>query len=138
MSYTMMYILAIIVVAGAVGGFAGHLANLFPEPTPPKTLLARLLAATEGSLADILIGVVAAFCVPVILHLTKPELIDKITADKYSPDVYLLYFAGCCLAAAYVSRTFLQSVLNQVIKKVQLRQMETEDRLTTLEREVKG
>jgi hypothetical protein len=130
-----MFIIATIIVAGIVGGLAGHLANLFPEPTPPKSLGAQLSKAVEGSLVDILIGIIAALCVPAIISSTPSTLMSKLVSDNKWADINLLYLAGYCLIAAYSARTFLQSMLGKIgTNALQSRLLNAESRIDALER----
>jgi hypothetical protein len=103
-----------IVASGMAGGYAGHLAVLFPEPKPADGVQ-DTPSAVVSALVDIFIGVVAAFSVPAIISLTSSgtnNLMTKVLSGNLQADV--LSLAGYCLIASYSARTFLQSILNQI------------------------
>ncbi|GEM_PF-3851159 len=111
----MLWIVGVMLIAGLVGGAAGHL-NTQSAPSgdaPP---------AGPPWKADVLIGLVAALCVPIFLLITQSKLMDNLWSDAQAgklPDLNLVYLAGFCLIAAFYSRSFLQSVSNQVIRQEQ-------------------
>lgn len=110
-----VYIVAtIILLTGLVGGLAAYLARPAEDPGGRRTL-ARFL----------LLGVVAAACVPLFLSLLKSDVVRNIftslAADGKTalPPAYESYliFIGLCLIAAFSSRRFIESVSNQVLER---------------------
>ena len=116
----MWEILAIILVAGLIGGYAGHLESMFPGTAnpPPNSDSSETPSPTPQPdlKADLLIGLVASACVPALLKIMKVDLIDAIIKDPKN-DGNWLYLAGLCLVAAYASRTFLSNFSNKVLKQ---------------------
>ncbi|HEX4296366.1 MAG TPA: YEATS-associated helix-containing protein [Rhizomicrobium sp.] len=114
----MIWIIPVMLVAGLFGGGAGHLSSPAPQsgddqPSKPTWL------------ADLVIGIVAALCVPIFLQITQSKLMDSLWTAAQSgrlPDLDLLYLGGFCLIAAFSSRTFLQSVSSQVIRETRQEQ----------------
>lgn len=105
---------AIILFTGVVGGLAAYLARPADDPAGRATL-ARFL----------LLGVVAAACVPLFLSLLKSDVVRNIftslaqdgkTALPPAYESYLI-FIGLCLIAAFSSRRFIESVSNQVLER---------------------
>jgi hypothetical protein len=105
-------IAAIIIVAGAAGGYAAYLAE--PEQSPPESKSKTLSRA-------LLLGVLAAACVPLFLSLVQSGLIRTIFAPGSPPsppafEEYLI-FMGLCVVAAVSSRSFIASVTEKVLQQ---------------------
>ena len=104
----LLVILQVMLLSGAAGG----LVNLF---------------LTEGDAAHrlawwkhVLIGITAAFMVPLFLAMISADLISKIrgTAGQPGDQTLLLNLAGFCLVAAVSSRGFIQSVSARMLREV--------------------
>lgn len=113
-----MLVVFLILVAGLVGGWAAHLAISAPVPAKPGD---PPQPPPPSLLADIVIGVTAAFCVPVFLTLTQSKILtEALTAPK--PNENFFYLVSFCLIAAFSSRAFLQRISAQVLQKVEQKQ----------------
>lgn len=112
---SLMAIAAITIIAGIIGGIAAYLAEPKPaEPAsqePPKRTLSRFL----------LLGVIAAACVPLFLSLLQSKLLEKILGGALTTTAFenYLIFMGLCLVAAFSARRFIDSVTQQVIRKAE-------------------
>jgi hypothetical protein len=101
-------VLAIILAAGMLGG----LINFFiADP------------ATETPLEwwkHVIIGVGAAFMVPVFLNMISSKLVEDISGASLNAAVLqkLLVLAGFCLVAAVSSRAFIRSLTDRILKEV--------------------
>jgi len=114
----MPWIIAVMLFAGLFGGVAGHLCGSVPQSGDDQS-------SGPTWLADLVIGIVAALCVPIFLQITQSKLMDSLWVAAQSsklPDLDLLYLGGFCLIAAFSSRTFLQSVSSQVIRETRQEQ----------------
>jgi hypothetical protein len=109
----LLTLVAITLIAGSVGGWAAYLAE--PAPTPPAVaepkdrLLRRLLV----------LGVIAAACVPLFLSLLKSQLLEAVLRGSRSAgalESYLI-FTGLCLIAAFSARRFIDTVTQQVLRR---------------------
>src|SRR3954467_1269784 len=111
-----VYVVAgITVVAGLLGGSAAYLT----EPVGDSAALdwrARTIAR------PLLLGVLAAACVPLFLSLVQSGLIKTIFPPPGTPprppafEEYLIY-VGLCVVAAISSRTFIDSVTRKVLQQ---------------------
>ena len=94
--------LLIMAVAALIGGAAAYLTRdvTADGESELKTLFWRF----------ILLGVVAAACVPLFLSLVKSRIMESILTDNQHNHLesYLI-FTGLCLVAAYSARTFITS-----------------------------
>lgn len=107
-------IAAITISAGLLGGLAAYLSETVADPpTEPKHW---------ALLRPLLLGVLAAACVPLFLSLVQSALIKKIFAAPVKPPVppafeeYLI-FMGLCIVAAISSRSFIASVTQRVLQQ---------------------
>lgn len=112
-------VIIIMLSAGLVGGLAAYLADLTPQGAP------KLALALPGPalVRFLVLGVVAAVCVPLFLSLVKSGLMAGIFAarDETRPAPFedYLVFTGLCLVAAFSARSFIDSVSKQVLRKVE-------------------
>ena len=108
-------IAAITIAAGLLGGVAAFLTEPVVEP-PESESKRRVLTRA------LLLGVLAAACVPLFLSLVRSELIKKIFSDvppgPPAFEEYLIYI-GLCIVAAISSRSFIASVTQRVLQQVQ-------------------
>ena len=113
-SWTILVVVVIILIAGAAGGWAAYLSQ--PQR---QARVGRDPPALSRSVF-IVLGIVAAACVPLFLSLLKSSLLSdvfKAGASTSSYESYLV-FAGLCLVAAFSSRRFIETVTDQIIRKV--------------------
>jgi hypothetical protein len=113
-----LVLISIIISSGLLGGFGNYLilpnekdrsAEKNAENSLDKNLLTR----------SIVLGVIASFMVPLFLKTISSNLLDKPTATK--PDELIFnasYFvlAGFCLLAAVLSKQFIESLYDKVMK----------------------
>lgn len=115
-----------------------HMPNVFLVPNDLLVILQVMLLSgtagglvnrflTEGDIAPrlawwkhVIIGIAAAFMVPLFLAMISADLITKIrgTAGHPGDPALLLNLAGFCLVAAVSSRGFIQSVSDQMLREV--------------------
>jgi len=100
-------IIAVIFIAGAAGGFVNFLTTAPKDPGEKE--LSR-----EG---HIVVGIVAAFVVPLFLNISSSSLLTSVQTGKPDdPFRSLLVLAGFCLIAATSSRAFLSTVSERVLR----------------------
>jgi hypothetical protein len=104
----LLTITSVMLAAGAVGG----LVNGFLSDTPDAARLAWW--------KHIVIGITAAFMVPLFLTMISAGLIDKIrgTAGQPGDPALLLNLAGFCLVASVSSRAFIGSLTERLMREV--------------------
>lgn len=104
----LLTITSVMLAAGAVGG----LVNGFLADAPDAARLAWW--------KHVVIGITAAFMVPLFLAMISADLIDKIrgTADQAGNPVLLLNLAGFCLVASVSSRAFIGSLTERLMREV--------------------
>ncbi len=111
----MISIFLVMMTAGILGGGAAHLSNA-TDIQSAKSADAPL-HPWRSWFADLSVGVVAAFCVPIFLQITQSKLMDALWQETQTgPGPQLFYLAGFCLIAAFSSRAFLQSVSGQIFR----------------------
>lgn len=113
MAERFLHLIAIILATGLIGGTAAWLSEPRPgpdDPPVPEPLLKRFL----------FLGVVAAACVPLFLSLLKSGLITGIFRAPDSAPAYedYLIFIGLCLVAAVSARRFIDSITQQLIRRL--------------------
>ena len=106
--------------AGAFGGFV----NFLVSKTKPNSTPNDVGSTVEGQLKwwqHILIGVAAAFIVPVFLNMISSGLIKEVSEEvsvaKAAPK--LLILVGFCLVAAISSRAFIRNVTDKLLREVE-------------------
>ncbi|WP_293997324.1 YEATS-associated helix-containing protein [Sphaerotilus sp.] len=104
----LLTITGVMLAAGAVGG----LVNGFLAEAPEAARLAWW--------QHVVIGVTAAFMVPLFLTMISADLIDKIrgTAGHGGDPALLLNLAGFCLVASVSSRAFIGSLTDRLLREV--------------------
>jgi hypothetical protein len=104
----LLAITAVMLLAGALGG----LVNGFLSDAPGEARLAWW--------KHVVIGITAAFMVPLFLAMISADLIDKIrgTAGQAGNPALLLNLAGFCLVASVSSRAFIGSLTERVMREV--------------------
>jgi hypothetical protein len=121
-------IIVIIVLAGLVGGYAGYLNEGDPPPPPPGDAGQQAAAPARSPWLLLLLGIVAAACVPLFLSLVKSSLINDILtksgAQRLEP---ILVFAGLCLVAAFSARRFIASVSDKILQRISNVEVKAED-----------
>lgn len=104
---------AIIVVGGLVGGFAAFLTEDPDADLPPGGSRRRVFRF-------LMLGLVAAACVPLFLSLVRSEIMQSILATSSDDrlESYLV-FGGLCLIAAYSARSFITSISQRVLQQIE-------------------
>ena len=113
--WNIMILVGIMVLAGGFGGLANYLSASIEE--------------TESwpCVKRVLLGIAAAVVVPLFLNMIS----SSILSDTMSTSDYLV-FAGFCLAAGFSSKSFLKSISQKVLERVE----SVEDRQASLEEEL--
>lgn len=108
-------IVAVMLVSGAVGGLVNWFLTESGADTPPLAWWKHLI-----------IGVAAAFIVPLFLNMISADLIHQIRGDTGAggsggggDETKLLVLAGFCLVAAISSRGFIQSITQRLLREVE-------------------
>lgn len=136
-----------IICAGALGGSAYCLLNFHPAfPNTPQDKWSAEGTWTFPNLGEwcwrllisVALGVTAAFTVPVFLHATSSDLIQKAVQSATQPgrsnaaesdsdsdksrendsDSWYVFF-GFCVLAGYSAQRFLQALLDRVLKELE-------------------
>ena len=104
----LLVITEVMLLSGALGG----LVNGFLSEAPETARLAWW--------KHVVIGITAAFMVPLFLAMISADLIDKIrgTAGQAGNPVLLLNLAGFCLVASVSSRAFIGSLTERLMREV--------------------
>ena len=104
----LQYIVGTMLVAGVVGGLIN---SYLSDPLVEKPL---------AWWQHIIVGVGAAFIVPVFLNMISSRLISEITGTDLTSELLskLLVLAGFCLLAAVSSRTFIRSMTDRLLKEI--------------------
>jgi hypothetical protein len=105
---TLWLIAAVMLIAGALGGL---IAFFLSDPQNEKKL---------AWWQQMIVGIGAAFIVPLFLNMISGDLIDKIRGTNgQNPDFSKLFvLAGFCLVAAFSSRAFIQSISEKILQAV--------------------
>jgi hypothetical protein len=111
----LLTITSVMLAAGAIGGLVNCFLSEAPD-TPDSPDAARL-----AWWKHIVIGITAAFMVPLFLAMISADLIDKIRGPAGQPGnpVLLLNLAGFCLVASVSSRAFIGSLTARLLREVQ-------------------
>ena len=115
----MWAVVVIMALAGAAGGVANWILNSGVEASRPDAAGEADINPTIqfGMIGYIVVGVVAAFTVPLFLSLAQSDLMAKVLQDPGSLEDRMV-FAGFCIIAAFSSRAFMSSVSAALIKEV--------------------
>ena len=109
-------IIAVLLLAGLLGGLANHLMNARSDPEH---------ASWKES---IVVGIAASFMVPLFLNMISSDLLGRIVGGDAGEQVEgLLLLAGFSIAAAVSSRAFVASLSARVLREVQESRKETRD-----------
>jgi DNA-binding MarR family transcriptional regulator len=104
--HLILLIIGVILIAGCLGGTINY-------------LLAR--KTDEDALkigASIVVGIGAAFLVPLFLYTVSSNLVNDIHPEPGSVDFSkFLVFAGFCLVAAISSRAFIKTLSDRILKE---------------------
>ncbi len=100
----------IIFLAGAVGGVGGSFFNLAEgDPLPNWKRVVKHL----------IMGVIAAFMVPLFLNLISSNILDTILAGKEGAASSTFLLVGFCLVAAVSAKGFVEKLSGNVIGKLE-------------------
>lgn len=104
----LVYILGTMLLAGVVGGLIN---SYLIDPAVEREL---------KTWQHVIVGVGAAFMVPVFLNMISSHLIADISGADMNPGVLanLLVLAGFCLLAAVSSRAFIRAMTNKILQEV--------------------
>lgn len=102
------YILGTMLLAGIFGGLIN---SYLSDPQVEKPL---------AQWQHVVVGIGAAFMVPVFLNTISSHLIAEITGPELTSDILskLLILAGFCLLAAVSSRAFIRSMTDRLLREV--------------------
>jgi hypothetical protein len=98
-------LISVMVGAGALGGTVNY-------------FFARKLDAEKSNIAEsIVVGIAAAFLVPLFLNMISSNLTEEIRGNSELSKI--LVFAGFCLIAAISSKAFIKTLSERVLKEVE-------------------
>ena len=103
-------LVVIMLFAGVLGGLINY--YLYSQQDPDTASLPRC----------VLLGVGASFLVPLLLHFINVDLVIKSQEDPSK----LFILASSCLVAAFVSRVFITTVSEQILKEASFAKAEVE------------
>ena len=110
-------LISVMVAAGALGGAVNFLLTRKTDP--------------EGSsiAKSMVIGIAAAFLVPLFLNMISSDLTEAIHGTSTAPaDLSkILVFAGFCLIAAISSKAFIRTLSERILKEVEEAKKEVEE-----------
>lgn len=118
-------VVMIMLFSGLLGGAAAYLVDGANRKDALSAIGEARPIREQPLLRFLLLGVIAAACVPLFLSLVKSALMTSIFkiaepgAVAVAPYEDYLIFAGMCLIAAFSARTFIDSVSKQVLRKVE-------------------
>jgi hypothetical protein len=105
------FVLVLVVVMLCAGGLGGAVNHFFAQE-----------GQVSGSIFGraMLVGIAAAFMVPLFLNMISSNLLDQIRGpDGSSGDpIKLLVFAGFCLVAAVSSRAFIRTISDRLMSEI--------------------
>lgn len=102
----MLLIIGVILAAGCLGGTVNHLLTRNTDPDALKFW------------PSVIVGIGAAFLVPLFLNMASSNLVEQIRAAQGPADFSkLLVFGGFCLAAAISSRAFIKTMSERVLRE---------------------
>lgn len=115
-----------VVFATLIAGIFGGLLNFLLYKQQLSDLeSARPPAATSKTFVplagNIVLGIGAAFLVPLFLHVIGSDLLGKMSGTPGDGPQYsqLLVFGGFCLVASMSAKSFIQSVSERVVRKAE-------------------
>jgi hypothetical protein len=117
-------IVGVSLLSGAAGGLANHVLESMDTQIEPQ------LAARRPLWKYVLVGVVAAFAVPLFLSLAQSTLLREMLAKGLSDPGFfpsLFIYSGFCIVAAFSSRAFLTSLSERVTQQLQENRRSSED-----------
>lgn len=105
-------VIAIIVIAGLIGGLAAYVSA--PQESEIKE------NARNSVYRYLLLGLVASACAPLFLTLVQSDLVNRLFQGLgRRPFAEYLVFLGICLIAAFSARGFLESVSRRVLRDIE-------------------
>lgn len=106
-------VIGIILASGLIGGVAAYLTDVAAPADGEKR------ASSPPWFRFVLLGIIAAACVPLFLSLVKSRLLGDIFASDANPFEPILVFTGLCLIAAFSARAFIDSISRRVLQQVE-------------------
>lgn len=110
MANHMVILAGVMLLSGVFGGLINYY-QMSQQATDPESLPRCLV-----------IGVGAAFLVPVILHLINSDLVVEIQGDSSR----LLIYSGYCLIAAIASRLVISNLSDKILREASMARMQAE------------
>lgn len=109
MQYPTLTLVGVMILAGGLGGSMNYL------------MASKEDTAGKSFVKSFVLGVGAAFLVPLLLNMISSNLMDMIRGTGTTPGdpLKLLVFVGICLVAAIFSTRFIQTIGDRVLQEVQ-------------------
>jgi hypothetical protein len=123
-------LVGIIIIAGALGGLINYFQSVESGTEQPKN--SRGASAAPSMRRRIVIGMGAAFLVPLFLNMISSDLL---LACRETP-TKLLVFAGFCLVAAISSSAFIKSLSDRLIEQATQKAEEANQRVDEVKRDL--
>lgn len=123
-----LHLIVMMIVAGCLGGLTNFLfvVNLENKRINYKSIN-----------ISILLGIVASLLVPLFLNTLESKLVDDLTTTAVDKNINnILIFFGFCLLAAISSRSFIQSLSNKILQKLEEEAKETKEELKSKKDEI--
>jgi hypothetical protein len=115
-------IIGVILFAGALGGWINYLVSLTQGEKSDKPDLIQEVTSVrvprwQGLWRSLLLGIGAAFLVPLFLNMISSTLVDNIHNPEKGYDYpKVLVFLGFCLVASISSTAFIKTISDRVLK----------------------
>lgn len=134
-------VVAIMILAGILGGLYGYFADrtaapppdpapILPTPGTPPDPVAPAAApqsalSTQPVYALVIFGIVASFLIPLFLSIAKSQLFTEVIAGtKYAENMFILF--AFCLLAATSARSFVDALAKKALNEAQSAKQEAQ------------
>jgi hypothetical protein len=107
-TYSIVDLVAVMAVAGLIGGSLSHFLSLSDGKSHNWTDLG----------ISVLLGIVASVLIPLFLNTISSTLVTDLMSGKDGSPGDMLIFIGFCLLAAISSRKFISSLSEKVLREV--------------------
>ncbi|HEX8664851.1 MAG TPA: YEATS-associated helix-containing protein [Beijerinckiaceae bacterium] len=121
---SIIILLGVAFLSGAAGGLAGSL--LESMNAQPDEELEKRRTTTKY----IIIGIVAAFAVPLFLSVAQSKLLDDILSNTNNDSKFyssLLIYCGFCIVAGFSARAFLTNLSQRVLQQIESNRQRAEN-----------